>query len=63
MARRTIIQLVDDLDGTVIDEGRTVTFALGTKTYEIDLTAENVTRLQDALDPYIRAGRRIPSRK
>ncbi|OCG72800.1 histone-like nucleoid-structuring protein Lsr2 [Microbacterium sediminis] len=60
MARKIVHQLVDDLDGTVLEpgEGETVLFALDGKSYEIDLTAENAATLREALEPYISAGRR-----
>jgi transposase InsO family protein len=43
MAPRTVVQLVDDLDGTHIpdNQGETVTFGLDGATYENDLRAEN----------------------
>ena len=38
MAQRTVVQLVDDIDGTQItdNQGETVTFGLDRATYEID---------------------------
>lgn len=61
MARRIIHQLVDDLDGTVLDvgEGETVLFSLDGTAYEIDLTDDNATALRDALAPFIAAARSI----
>jgi hypothetical protein len=60
MAQKTLIQLVDDLDGTPIEdsEGRTVTFALNGVTYEIDLSDAHVKELTESLSPYVAAGRR-----
>ena len=60
MARKIIHQLVDDLDGTVLEpgEGESVLFALDGKTYEIDLADGNAQKLRDALAPFIDAGRR-----
>jgi len=60
MAQKTLIQLVDDLDGTPIaeGEGRTVTFALNGVTYEIDLSDAHVEELTEGLSPYVAAGRR-----
>lgn len=60
MARKIVHQLVDDLDGTILEpgEGETVLFALDGKSYEIDLTSENAATLRDALAPFISAGRR-----
>lgn len=64
MARRIVHQLVDDLDGTVLEigEGETVLFSLDGVAYEIDLTADNATALRDALAPYIGAARSVSSR-
>lgn len=61
MARRIVHQLVDDLDGSVLEigEGETVLFSLDGVAYEIDLTDENAQRLRDALAPYVGAGRSI----
>lgn len=64
MARKIITQLVDDLDGTVLDagEGETVQFAVDGKAYEIDLSASNADGLRDALSVYIEAARRTGTR-
>lgn len=60
MARKIVHQLVDDLDGTVLEpgEGESVIFAVDGKSYEIDLTEKHANDLRDALAPYISAGRR-----
>lgn len=61
MARRIIHQLVDDIDGAVLDEGagETVSFTLDGRAYEIDLSEKNAQALRDALQPWIDAGRRV----
>lgn len=63
MARRIVHQLVDDIDGSVLEvgEGETVHFSLNGTSYEIDLNAEHVEELRAALEPYISAGRRAGS--
>ena len=60
MATKTIQQLIDDLDGTVLEPGagETVLFSLDGRAYEIDLTDAHAAALRDALAPYIAAGRR-----
>jgi len=60
MSRRTITQLIDDLDGIVIPGGlgRTVLFEFDGTTYEIDLTDAHIDELRAALAPYLSAGRR-----
>ncbi len=55
MAKTVIVKLSDDIDGSDADE--TVRFALDGKTYEIDLSANNASRLRGALRPYIEKAR------
>ncbi|MBM7463492.1 histone-like nucleoid-structuring protein Lsr2 [Microbacterium dextranolyticum] len=64
MARRIVHQLVDDLDGTVLEigEGETVLFSLDGTAYEIDITEENAAALRDLLAPYIAAARPVSAR-
>lgn len=61
MAQRRIIELIDDLDETTIEEGGTHTFALNGASYEIDLSSANAEKLRDALAPFIEAARRVKS--
>lgn len=65
MAQKTLIQLVDDLDGTALTDGagKTVTFALEGVSYEIDLSQAHVAELAEALAPYVAAGRKVGGRK
>ncbi|MBB6392527.1 histone-like nucleoid-structuring protein Lsr2 [Microbacterium thalassium] len=64
MARRIVHQLVDDIDGTVLEvgEGETVTFSLDGVAYEIDVTDAHAGELRDALAPFIAAARTVSSR-
>ena len=55
MAKTVIVRLTDDIDGEDADE--TVRFALDGRSYEIDLSAANASRLRVALAPYIEKGR------
>jgi hypothetical protein len=57
MARKVIVELVDDLDGSPIGENSTITFSLEKKAYEIDLSDANLQKLRDALAPFISAAR------
>ncbi|MGG7509653.1 histone-like nucleoid-structuring protein Lsr2 [Plantibacter sp. YIM 135249] len=61
MAQKVITTLVDDLDGTAIEDGKgeTVKFAIDGSEYEIDLTSDNATVLRESLKPFIGAGRPI----
>ena len=61
MAQKVITILEDDVDGTAADE--TVRFALDGVDYEIDLRAENSTKLRSELAPWIDAGRRLGGRR
>ena len=56
MAQRTVVSLVDDLDGTEANE--TVEYALDGVTYEMDLNDENAKQLREVFGPYISAARR-----
>jgi uncharacterized membrane protein len=64
MAQRTVIRLVDDLDGTEIVDGagETVTFALDSGQYEIDLTNDHADEMRAALDHYVRSARKVGGR-
>lgn len=59
MAQRRIVELIDDLDETTIEDGGTFTFGLNGAAYEIDLSVANQQKLREALDPFIKAGRRV----
>lgn len=61
MAQKTVVCLVDDLNGTEADE--TVEMALDGVTYEIDLTDKNAEALRDIFAPYIAAARRTGGRR
>jgi hypothetical protein len=56
MATRTVIELVDDLDGSQASE--TIHFGLDGTEYEIDLTEQNAGSLRTALTRYVEAGRK-----
>lgn len=67
MAQKTITQFIDDLDGTISDEVRTVRFTMPSSTdrmdaFEIDLTPENREKLVRALLPFHDAARPAPTR-
>lgn len=55
MAKTVIVKLTDDIDGGDADE--TIQFALDGRSYEVDLSAANATKLRDALKPYMENGR------
>lgn len=61
MAQKVTVQIVDDLDGSVITDGSggTVAFSIEGKSYEIDLSADNTEKLYSALEPFIEKARGI----
>ena len=61
MARQTTVTLVDDLDGSEAEEQ--VEFSVDGRSYEIDLSTVNASRLRDALAPFISAARRTGARR
>lgn len=65
MARQVTTQLVDDIDGSVIDEksGETIEFAVSGVEYVIDLKDKNATEFHRKLDYYIKHATRVGGRK
>ncbi|TCI97480.1 Lsr2 family protein [Aeromicrobium sp. IC_218] len=63
MAKVTRVQIVDDLDGTVLEdgEGQTLEFALDGQAYTIDLKPEHAQQLRDALGPWVAHATRVSS--
>ncbi len=61
MAQKTVLELVDDLDGGPADE--TVAFALDGVEFTIDLSVANAARLRDTLAEFVGHARRTGGRK
>lgn len=61
MAEVMIRQLVDDIDGTEIQDGsgERVNFSLRGVDYQIDLSDANVTKLDKAFKPYVAAAMKV----
>jgi Lsr2 len=57
MAKKTVVELTDDLDGSQADE--TLRLALDGTEYEIDLSKAHANELRDALKPYVKAARSL----
>jgi Lsr2 len=57
MAQKTVIQLVDDLDGS--EAQGTVSFGLDGTAYEIELSQAHAAELREAVAPYLAAARRV----
>jgi hypothetical protein len=60
VARKTVVSLVDDIDGGEADE--TVSFGLDGITYEIDLSEKNATILRESLASFVGSARRVGGR-
>ncbi|QKJ18868.1 histone-like nucleoid-structuring protein Lsr2 [Microbacterium hominis] len=63
MARRIVHQLVDDIDGSVLEvgEGESVLFSLDGVAYEIDLSDANAAELRDSFARWTAAARTVSS--
>ncbi len=61
MATRTVVTLVDDVDGSVAEES--VSFGLDQVEYEIDLSAAHAESLREVLAPYVASARRTGGRR
>lgn len=59
MAQKVTTTLVDDLDGTPIEEGKgeTIKFALDNTSFEIDLNEANAKKFRKLLTDYVTAAR------
>lgn len=57
MAQKTIIHILDDIDGSPAE--RTVTFGWSGQTYEIDLSEKNAAKMGKALAPFIAGARKV----
>lgn len=57
MAQRTIVSLLDDIDGGTATQ--TVKFGLDGVEYEIDLSDRNAAKLRKAVDPFTKHGRKL----
>ena len=61
MAKTTIVQVSDDLDGSA--NAIEVRFAFEGPEYAIDLSSKNRKALEKALRPYVEAGTRVSGRR
>ncbi|MFI5783285.1 Lsr2 family protein [Nocardia sp. NPDC051570] len=58
MARKVVVELVDDFDGTSPAE-ETVSFALDGVEYEIDLSVLNAGKLRETFEQWTEHGRKV----
>ncbi|PMC74629.1 MULTISPECIES: Lsr2 family protein [unclassified Brachybacterium] len=61
MARKTYVELIDDLDGT--KAAQTVTFGLDGVAYEIDLSEENAEKIREQIGTWAQQARRVGGRR
>lgn len=62
MAKKVIVQLIDDIDQTPIDDGgEHITFAVDGTEYEIDLGPDNAAQFRQALGQYIEYAAKVTS--
>lgn len=59
MAKKTVVTVTDDLDGS--RDATTVTFGFDGTAYEIDLGKRNKRALESALRPYLDVARKVRS--
>ncbi len=57
MARKTLVQLTDDIDGS--EAAETVAFAIDGAQYEIDLSAGNAAALRESVARFVRHARKV----
>lgn len=64
MAQRTLIQLIDDLDGTQFAEGKgeTIRFGLDGVDYEIDLANKNAKKFRESIALFVDSARKTSGR-
>ena len=65
MARQTVELLIDDLDGSRLEEGEgdTITFGYQGAEYTIDLSQQHVDEFHNALAKYIGAAQKVSGRR
>jgi hypothetical protein len=64
VARKTVIETFDDIDGTAVDTaGETISFAVDGVEYIIDLNKKNAREFRKKLDVYLKHATRVGGRK
>ncbi|PKV76784.1 histone-like nucleoid-structuring protein Lsr2 [Nocardia fluminea] len=58
MARKVVVTLVDDFDGTSVAE-ETVNFEIDGAAFEIDLSGTNAAKLRETFDQWLPYARRV----
>ena len=68
MAKKTVIQIVDDIDGAELEEYETVRWSLDGKNYEFDTSPEHAEEFRNHVATYVAvsrtsSGRTAPARR
>ena len=66
MAKKTVIKIVDDIDGAELDDYETVRWAIDGKSYEFDTSPEHAEEFRNHVATYVAASRvvsRAPQRR
>ncbi|MGB3770833.1 MAG: Lsr2 family protein [Rhodococcus sp. (in: high G+C Gram-positive bacteria)] len=65
MARRTTVQMIDDVDGSLIKDGQgeSVEFSVGGVSYSIDLNTKHANELFDQFAYWIEHAEKVGGRK
>ncbi|GAA1888532.1 histone-like nucleoid-structuring protein Lsr2 [Williamsia serinedens] len=59
MAKKQIVQFIDDIDGKVLEEFETVRWSLDGKQYEFDTSPKHAQQFRDSLTKYVEASRAV----
>lgn len=59
MAKRQVIEVIDDIDGEVLAEYETVRFSLEGRTYEFDTSPAHATEFRKGLQKYLDVSRPV----
>ena len=63
MAKKQIVQFIDDIDGKVLEEFETVRWSLDGKQYEFDTSPKHAQQFRDSLEKYVEASRAVNGRR
>ncbi|WP_072802150.1 histone-like nucleoid-structuring protein Lsr2 [Rhodococcoides yunnanense] len=65
MARKTLVQMIDDVDGSVIKDGQgeTIEFGIGGNQYRIDLNLKHANELHEQLAFWIEHAEKVSGRR
>lgn len=63
MAKKTVIQIVDDIDGAELDEYETVHWSLDGKNYEFDTSPQHAEEFRNHVATYVAASRSTAGRQ